>query len=50
MTEDNRQGRRDYRRLALQPDTVKLRQLADHAPINYTYPIQAFDGAIEQSV
>jgi hypothetical protein len=50
MSEDNRQGRRDYRQFALQPDTVKLRQLADHAPINYTYPIEVADEALEHSV
>lgn len=42
--EDNRIARSEYlRQQALRPGTVKLRDLADHAPANYIYPVLALD-------
>lgn len=42
--EDSRIARSEYlRQQALRPGAVKLRDLADHAPANYIYPVLALD-------
>ncbi|MBM4263101.1 MAG: lipase family protein [Deltaproteobacteria bacterium] len=44
IKEDSRLGRSEYRREeAPRPGAVKLRDLADHAPANYIYPVSALD-------
>ena len=44
MKEDSRPARSEYfHDHALRPGAVKLRDLADHAPINYIYPVLALD-------
>ena len=44
IIDDRRLGRSDYvQSYASHPGALKLRDLADHAPLNYAYPIQALD-------